>query len=83
MNVAAQIKFTPGTVINRRISGQPNACAAISRSTSRISQSRNSMWRTPAFTDSRSSTGNSRLASQPRPLTPNRSEHGGLPCSRR
>ena len=41
MNVAAQIRFTPGTVINRRISGQASACWAISRSTSPISQSRN------------------------------------------
>jgi hypothetical protein len=37
MNVAAQIKFTPGTVINRRISGQRSACCAITRSTSPIS----------------------------------------------
>jgi hypothetical protein len=44
MNVAAQIRFTPETVISRRISGP---------------------------------------ASHRRPLTPNRSEHGGLPCRRR
>src|SRR5581483_1201918 len=37
----------------------------------------------PASTDSRSSGGSSRLASQARPLTPNRSEHGGFGCSRR
>src|SRR6516164_657050 len=37
----------------------------------------------PASTDSRSSSGSSRLESQARPLTPNRSEHGGLGCSRR
>src|SRR6516165_3019722 len=37
----------------------------------------------PASTDSRSSAGSSRLESQARPLTLNRSEHGGLPCSRR
>ena len=37
----------------------------------------------PASTDSRSSNGSSSPASHWRPLTPNRSEHGGLPCSRR
>ena len=37
----------------------------------------------PASTDSRSSSGSSSPASHSRPLTPNRSEHGGLPCSRR
>ena len=83
MNVAAQIRFTPGTVISRRISGHPSACWAISRSTAAISVSRNSMWRIPASTDSRSSSGSSRPASHRRPLTPNRSEHGGLPCRRR
>jgi hypothetical protein len=83
MNVAAQIRFTPGTLISRRISDHSSACWAISRSTAAISESRNSIWRTPASTDSRSSTGSSRPASQRRPLTPNRSEHGGLPCSRR
>ena len=41
------------------------------------------MWQTPASTDSRSSSGSSRPASHRRPLTPNRSEHGGLPCRRR
>ena len=41
------------------------------------------MWRSAASTVSRSSSGNSRPASHWRPLTPNRSEHGGLPCSRR
>ena len=41
------------------------------------------MWRIPASTDSRSSSGSSRPASHRRPLTPNRSEHGGLPCRRR
>ena len=41
------------------------------------------MWRIPASTDSRSSSGSSRPASHWRPLTPNRSEHGGRPCSRR
>ena len=30
INDAAQIRFTPGTVINRRISGQASACWAIS-----------------------------------------------------
>ena len=34
--------FTPGTVISRRISGQDNACWAISRSAAAISVSRNS-----------------------------------------
>ena len=41
------------------------------------------MWRIPASTDSRSSSGSSRPASHWRPLTPNRSVHGGLPCRRR
>jgi hypothetical protein len=36
-----------------------------------------------APTDSRSSAGSSKPASHRRPLTPNRSEHGGLGCSRR
>jgi hypothetical protein len=36
MKLTAQIRFTPGTVINRRISGQPTACWAINRSTSAI-----------------------------------------------
>ena len=78
MNDAAQIKFTPGTVINRRTSGQESACCAISFSTAAISASRNSIWRIPASMDSRSSNGNSRPESHWRPLTPNRSEHGGL-----
>jgi hypothetical protein len=43
--VAAQITFTPGTVINRRASCEPSAARAISRSTAAISESRNSMWR--------------------------------------
>jgi hypothetical protein len=43
MNVDAQIKFTPGTVINRRISGHSSACWAISRSTAATSPSRTSM----------------------------------------
>jgi hypothetical protein len=42
MNDAAQIRFTPGTVISRRISGQDSACLAISRSTAAISASKNS-----------------------------------------
>ncbi len=41
------------------------------------------MWRIPASTDPRSSSGSSRLASHWRPLTPNRPEHGALPFSRR
>jgi hypothetical protein len=43
MKLAAQIRFTPGTVINRRISGHSRACWAISRSTAATSASRNSM----------------------------------------
>jgi hypothetical protein len=42
MNVAAQIRLTPGTVISRRISGHAGACWAIRRSAAAISQSRNS-----------------------------------------
>ena len=41
------------------------------------------MWRIPASTDSRSSCGSARPASHRRPLTPNRSLHGGRPFSRR
>ena len=40
-NVAAQITFTPGTVINRRASCEPSAACAINRSTAAISRSRN------------------------------------------
>ena len=43
MNVAAQITLTPGTVINRLMSAEPRASAAIRRSTSATSASRNSM----------------------------------------
>jgi hypothetical protein len=57
MNVAAQITLTPGTVINRLISGDSRASVAISRSTASISRSRNSIWRIPASTVSRSSSG--------------------------
>jgi hypothetical protein len=39
-NVAAQITFTPGTVINRRASAERSAAPAISRSTAAISRSR-------------------------------------------
>jgi hypothetical protein len=42
MNDVAQIRLTPGTVINLRISGQDSACWAISFSTAAISPSRNS-----------------------------------------
>ena len=36
--VAAQITFTPGTVISRRACAEPSAARAISRSTAAISQ---------------------------------------------
>jgi len=81
--LAAQIRFTPDTVINRRISGQPSASRAISRSTAETSASRNAICRRPASIDSRSSNGSSRSASHRRPLTPNRSANPGLACSRR
>jgi hypothetical protein len=42
-NVAAQITFTPGTVIKCRASPDNRVCFAISRSTSPISESRNSI----------------------------------------
>ena len=77
------MRFTPGTVISRRISGHDSACWAITFSTAAISASRNSTWRIAASTDSRSSNGSYKPASHWRPLTPNRSEHGGLACSRR
>jgi hypothetical protein len=44
-NVAAQMTFTPGTVINRRACSDRSASRAISRSTAAISESRNSTWR--------------------------------------
>ena len=39
-NVTATIKFTPGTVINRRASGQLSVSCAIARSTNATSPSR-------------------------------------------
>ena len=42
MNVAAQITFTPGTVISRLISAERSASAQIRRSTASISESRKS-----------------------------------------
>ena len=54
MNVAATITLTPGTVISRLTSGQDSASAAISCSTSAISASRKSTWRTAESTVSRS-----------------------------
>ena len=64
------------TVISRRICTEASASRANSRSTAAISASRNSTWRIPASTVSRSSTGNpSRRASAgPRPR---RSANGG------
>jgi hypothetical protein len=58
--------LTPGTFVSRRISGQDSACWAITRSTAAISESRNSVCRRPASTDSRSSNGCSTPASQTR-----------------
>ncbi len=43
--LAATITFTPGTLISRLISADSSASLAISRSTSAISASRNSIWR--------------------------------------
>jgi hypothetical protein len=51
----------------------------MTRSTSAISVSRNSMWRMHACTVSHSSTGSSSCRSHRRPLLPNRSANGGLP----
>jgi hypothetical protein len=39
MNVAAQITFTPGTVISRLISGEPSTSVAIKRSTASTGRS--------------------------------------------
>jgi hypothetical protein len=83
MNVAAQITFTPGTVISRLISADSSASLAISRSTEAISVSRNSIWRSAESTDSRSSAGSSSSASQPRPFLPNRSANGARPTRQR
>jgi hypothetical protein len=72
-----------GTVISRLICGDWSASVAISRSTWQISESRNSMWRSPALTVSSSSSGSSSDLSHCRPLTPNRSDAGARPFSRR
>ena len=77
MNVAATITLTPGTVISRLTSGHDSASAAINFSTSPISASKNSTWRIPESTVSRSVTASCCSASQRRPLTPNRSDAGG------
>jgi hypothetical protein len=81
--VAATITLTPGTVISRLISAEPSAALAISRSTSAISESRNSTWRIAESTVSRSSVGRARSASQRRPLTPKRSANGARPTKQR
>ena len=81
--LAATITFTPGTLINRRISAEPNAACAISRSTAAISASRNSIWRMAPSTVSRSSSASPSAPSHLRPLTPNRSLTGTRPTSRR
>jgi len=83
IKLAATITLTPGTVISRRISTEASASRAISRSTCAISVSRNSIWRMPASTVSRSSTGSSSSPSQRRPLTPNRSANGARPIRQR
>ena len=49
MKLAATITFTPGTLIRRLISADSIAAPAISRSTSAISCSRNSIWRIAAL----------------------------------
>jgi hypothetical protein len=82
-NVAVATRFTPGTVISRLASGECSICLAISRSTSAISRSRNAICLSAACTVSASSTGSCSERSHLRPLTPNKSEHGDLPCSRR
>jgi hypothetical protein len=82
-NAAVATRFTPGTVISRLASGECSICLAISRSTSAISRSRKPICRNADCTVSASLIGSSRERSHLRPLTPNRSEHGGLPCSRR
>ena len=81
--VAATITFTPGTVISRLISGDSSAALAINRSTSSISRSRKSTWRSAESTVSRSSSGRPSSVSQARPLTPKRSENGARPTRQR
>ena len=81
--VAATIRFTPGTVISRRASGQLSASCAITRSTDATSPSRKSIWRRPLSSVSRSSIGSSSSASHARPFLPNRSLTSGRPFSRR
>jgi hypothetical protein len=63
--------------MRRLISGHSSASAAIKRSTASISESRNSIWRSAASTDSRSSAGRSSSASQRWPLGPKGSANGG------
>jgi hypothetical protein len=77
MNVAATTTFTPGTVISRLTSGHDSASAAISLSTSAISESRKQTRRTAESTVSRSQSASCCSANQARPLTPNRSDAGG------
>jgi hypothetical protein len=57
----------PGTVSNRRASGQTSASRAISRSTAAISASRNSVWHRAPATVFASSTGSSSSSSHLRP----------------
>jgi hypothetical protein len=83
MNDAAQITFTPGTLISRLASEQESIWRAINLSTSAISASRNSTWRMHPSTVSASSTASSNWRSHWRPPTPNRSLTGGRPFNRR
>src|SRR5829696_2678373 len=76
--VAAETRFTPGTLISRRISSDPSADRASERSSASTSRSRKSTWRRQPSTVSRSSTGSSSAESHARPRTPKASLIGGL-----
>jgi hypothetical protein len=70
IKVAAVCTLTPGTLINRKTSGQASACLAISASRAPISASRKSTWRRQPSSVRRSSAGSSSVASQRRPPVP-------------
>ena len=83
-NVAAQITLTPGTVISRRDRRPSAAPRARSAARPRRSLRRGTRRGAGALaTVSASSTGSSSSDSHARPLTPNRSDTGGRPSSRR
>ena len=83
--VAAAITFTPGTVNSRLASGESSICWATVGSTCSSSESGRSICLSADSSVSAFSTNSCccSCSSQRRPLTPNMSEHGGLPCNLR